>query len=145
MKAEVNISWWWLVDAYNPMDKLRSLRRRSFKEILVYIAVNTLLIAAVLAMFAAGLSWDSFVRWFALVVFTLMPFGYFLSDSRALWKKRNFWEFVVVCLAVHLAAWIATLTRVHDLKAIWFAAAFVELVALLFLRNRLFPNSHERC
>jgi hypothetical protein len=132
------------MDTYDPMDKWRSLRQRSFKEILLYIAVSSLIIAAIFGMFAMGLSWDAFAKWIGLAIFTAIPFGYFVSDSRALWKTKTFWVFTVACLFVHCAAWTIILVRVQHWKVIWFGPVIIELAILVFLRDRWFRGSHSK-
>jgi hypothetical protein len=75
---------------------VRTLRRRSFKEILLYVAINAAIIAAVCALLAAGMPWIVFSKWVGLTIFIFIPFGYFISDPRAFWKKKIFWAFIFV-------------------------------------------------
>jgi len=99
-------------------------------------------------MFAAGLSWDVFYKYVGLIIFIFVPFGYFISDSRTFWKKKTFWAFLVACLSVHCAVWAAIIPPLDSLNVFWLLiiafAISIELVALLFLRNLLLLNPHEK-
>ena len=121
--------------SHDLMDDWRSLRRRSFKEILLYIAVCALIIAAIFAAFAAGMDWDFFSKWVGLAIYTSVPFGYFIADSHVLWTKPAFWVFVAVCLSIHCAAWVVILLRVAHWKVIWFSPVLAEMVIVAFIRN----------
>jgi hypothetical protein len=122
------------VNTYNKIDRRASLRRRS-GEILCYIAINALIIVAVFAMFAAGMSWEFFSKWGGLAFSTAFFFGHFVSYSRRLWKKRKFWSFLAAFLCVHLVAWAVVLTHARTWKVIWFWPMLGEVVVLIFLRD----------
>ena len=125
-------------------DHWRSLTRRSFKEILSYIAVSALIIAIIFGMFAAGLSWDAFAKWVCLAIFTSVVFGYFVSDSRSLWRTKSFWAYTATCLFLHCAAWAAIVVRVEHWKAIWFTPMTLEVVILVVVRELTLPKSHRK-
>jgi hypothetical protein len=111
---------------------------RSFrKDLPLYVAISTLIIGVIFALFAAGMSWDFFVKYVGLGIATAVLFSYFILDSRLLLRKRLFWILCSFLFVIHCAAWMAVLIRVEHWKFIWFYPVLIELVSFQFFRIQL--------
>ena len=120
------------------IENLKSLRRRRLRDFLLYVAVSALAIGLMFAMLSAGLSWDSFIKWFGLAFLTGSFFWYFISDTRALWERKSFWSLIICFFVLHCAIWTAVLTQVEHWKFIWFAPMLIEIAIFLYLREWIF-------
>ena len=120
------------------IENLRSLRKRRLRDLLLYIAVSASVIGLVFAMLAAGLTWDSFIKWFGLAFTTGSLFWYFIEDTRTLWKRRSFWSLIICFLVLHCAIWITLLIHVEHWKFIWFAPILLEIAIFVYVRDWIF-------
>lgn len=123
---------------------LKSLRRRSAKDLVLYVVVSILIIGVVSVMLWAGLSWDFLIKWvLGLAFLTAACFWFFLDDSRSMWQGRQFWLLFTFFLLAHCLMWAFLLRRIEHWKFIWFAPMYIEMAALQYCRNRFLGNPHQ--
>jgi hypothetical protein len=124
---------------------LESLRRRSAKDLILYVIVGILIMGMVAGMLWAGLSWDFLIKWvLGLAFLTAACFWLFLDDSRSMSQIRQFWFLFSSFLVVHCLMWTFLLRRTEHWKFIWFAPMYIEMAALQYCRNRLFGDPLQR-
>lgn len=113
--------------------RVRRVRDR-VRDYLLYIAIAFAFIGMV---FFVQTRWghDAYIRWFGLIGFTAGLFGFFLEDSRELFRVRRFWEVTAVLLMVHLLVFAAILTHVEEWRLPWFTVMVFEYPALIFFRS----------
>lgn len=87
------------------------------------------------------ISHDAFIRWGGLAVNTCVLFGYFIADSRPLFRRWSFWGLTIALLSLHTIVFCIVLTQVSQWKLVWFMVMILEVPALLFLRNRFLNPS----
>lgn len=77
--------------------------------------------------------------------FTPLIFGYFVSESRAWWKRPTFWAMTALFVTAHLLAFANLLIR-HEAPGRWLSVgiAFAEFFVLVLLRNWLLPRSPRK-
>jgi len=119
---------------------MKTATKRRLKDLVLYVAICTVIIAVVIAMFAAGMSWDFFAKWICFVFVTAVLFWYYLQSSRAFLGRKSFWLLFAFLFSLHGAIWIAVFARVQHWKFIWFYPILIELVIFTFLRDKLLEN-----
>jgi hypothetical protein len=77
------------------------------------VAINTLIIGVIFALFAAGMSWGFFTKYIGLGFATTVLFSNFILNSRDLLQEKLFWLLCSLLFAVHCALWIVVLIRVE--------------------------------
>ena len=80
---------------------------------------------------------DAYIRWDGLSGFTLLLFGFFVSESLQFLRKWRFWVVTAILLAAHLAAYAVVLTHVEEWRLTWFMVMVIEYPLFLFLRDKL--------
>ncbi len=109
---------------------------KSLRDLAMYAGVSALIIAVVVALFAAGLSWQAFVKWIGFAIMTSVVFGYYLDEYRVSWRTPRFWDVTLALLTAHLGFWIIFIKRSSEWKFIWFTPMVFEVIALQYFVNR---------
>jgi hypothetical protein len=118
-------------------------RRERARDFLLYVSVSLVILAAIFAAAITGLSGDAFVKWLGLIAFTLLLFGYFIAESRSLWRRAQFWAISGICLLAHLLAFVLLFAHTTTFKPIWIGMiGLVEMLILLFLKRYLLLGPH---
>ena len=79
------------------------------------------------------------MKWLGLIAFTLLLFGYFIGDSRSLWRRGQFWVICGICLLVHMLSFVVLFAHATTFKPIWIGMiGLVEMPILLFLKRYFF-------
>jgi peptidoglycan/LPS O-acetylase OafA/YrhL len=126
-------------------DKSEQHLHKRLRDFLLYIAIALLVLAAIIATTYTGLSDSSFIKIFEFFGFTALLFGYFIEDSRALWRRGAYWALAGLLLAAHSIAFAVVLTHVETFKPIWFGMIVLpEIVVFVFCRNLLLPHSNTK-
>ena len=109
---------------------------RSFRDLAMYAGVSALIIAAIFGLFAAGMSWQTFVRWIGLGIVTSILFGYYLLEYRTSWRTARFWIVTLALLTSHFGLWIILIKRSPEWKFVWFAPGVLETLVFQYFVNR---------
>lgn len=123
------------------MIALQRSPRRRLRDFVLYIAIGLCVAFVAMGLAQTDISHDSFIRWGGLTVNTSVLFGYFVADSRPLFRRVSFWILTVALLSVHVIVFALVLTHVSQWKLIWFMVMLLEVPVLLFLRNRIVNES----
>jgi len=115
----------------------RSHAYARLRDFVLYIAISLAVAAAAIGVAQANVSHDAFIRCGGLIMNTSLLFGYFIADSRNLWRKWSFWVMTTALLSVHLIAFALVLTHVSEWKLIWFLLMYLEMPVLIYFRDRL--------
>ncbi len=102
----------------------------------MYAGMSAVIIAAIFGLFAAGMSWQTFVRSIGLAIVTSILFGYYLLEYRTLSRTARFRKVTLVLLTSHLGLWIILIRRSPEWKFIWFAPGVFEALAFEYFVNR---------
>ena len=92
------------------------------QRFLLYVSVAL----AVLVVVAAGIVLTKGAvgriprAWMALAVFTLALFWVTIRQSRAFWRRMDFWLAIAGLLVVHLLVFVAILSAYPQWREIWF-------------------------
>ena len=119
-------------------------KKSKLKDLLLYVALSTLIIGVISAMFYAGMSPDFFVKWIGFAIMTALLFGVFIENSGAFLRKNLFWLLFMAFLIVHCAAWAIILTHAKIWKFIWFYPMIIEALIFQFGKNQLNRKLHKR-
>jgi hypothetical protein len=117
---------------------MKKVTKQRLKDLVLYVAICTVIIGVVIAMFAEGMSWDFFVKRIGFGIFTTLLFGYFIQGSRTLLRKKSFWLLFTFLFSAHCAILIAVIAHAEHWKIIWFYPILIELAVFQLFRNRLF-------
>ena len=113
-------------------------RRQRARDFLLYVSVGFVILGVIFGAAMTGLSEDAFVKWLGLIAFTLLLFGYFIVDSRSLWRRAQFWVISGTCLLAHLVTFVVLFGHTTTFKPVWIGMiGLVEMLILLFLRRYL--------
>lgn len=127
-----------------PIEMNKRTNSNRVRDFALYLVIGIALLALIFAVAYFGVNGDLFIEWFSLAAFTLLLFGYFIADSRSLWKRSKFWVISSLCLLLHLVGFLALMHFVTFVKPIWFGMiGVIEMVVLLGLRRLFFPYRHE--
>jgi len=122
---------------------LRNLGKRSWIELLQYVAVSLLIIGCIGGLFYAGMTWDFFSRWGMFTIFTGVLSWMFLSRSLPIVRKTKFQILLGTALTIHCLLWFFILRHTNPWKVIWFKVVMpIEFVALLACTSRLEQRHH---
>jgi hypothetical protein len=82
----------------------------------------------------------TFVKWGGFAANTVMLYGYFMYDSRRLFRNWRYWALVGTCFAVHLAVFAIILANLTVVRLPWFMCMLLEVPIFFTLRTRVeFP------
>lgn len=111
-------------------------RYRKARDYVLYILIGLAVATGTIWVAETGVNPDQFMRWFGLAIFTTILFGAYLVDSRSLFRRRSFWVFTGLLLAIHVGLYSIALARVQSWKVVWFTIlTFLELPVLPLLRD----------
>src|SRR5882672_8713146 len=116
---------------------MKKVTKQRLKDLVLYVAICTVIIGVVLAMFYAGMSWDFFSKWICFALVTAFLFGLFIQDSRTLIQEKAFWLLFTFAFLAHCAVWTAVLARTTHWKFVWFYPMLIEMAMLQYARTRL--------
>jgi peptidoglycan/LPS O-acetylase OafA/YrhL len=116
---------------------MKKVLKQRLKDLALYVAICTVIIGMVSAMFYAGMSLDFFTKWISFALVTALLFGLFIQHSRALIREKAFWFLFTFALLAHCALWTAVFAHVKHWKFVWFYPMLIETAMLQFARNRL--------
>jgi hypothetical protein len=117
---------------------MKKVLKQRLKDLALYVAICTVIIGIVIAMFANGMSWDFFVRRVGLGIFTAILFGYFIQGSRTLLKQKTFWLLFAFLFTAHCAIWVAVIAHAERWKITWFYPVLIEFAVFQLFRDTLF-------
>jgi|ERR1700733_1001946 len=117
---------------------MKKVLQQRLKDLALYVAICTVIIGIVLAMFANGMSWDFFVKRIGFGVFTAILFGYFIQGSRNLLRKKSFWLLLAFLFTTHCAIWVTVIAHAERWKITWFYPILIELAVFQLFRRKLF-------
>ena len=103
----------------------------------IYIVIALAIGLGIIGLARAEINGDAFVRWGGLSVNTAALFGYFICDSRLLFRMSIFWILTCAMLSAHLVVFSIILTHATHWKLIWFLVMYLELPVLVFVRDRI--------
>ena len=121
---------------------VRSDRQRQFDPNDLRARDVVLVICAVMLLFVFGLYVNdaTFVKWGGFAANTVMLYGYFMYDSRRLFRNWRYWALVGTCFAVHLAVFAIILANLTVVRLPWFMCMLLEVPIFFTLRTRVeFP------
>jgi hypothetical protein len=111
--------------------------KQRLKDLALYVAICTVIIGLVIAMFANGMSWDFFTKWICFALVTALLFGLFIQNSGTLIREKAFWFLFTFAFLAHCALWTAAFAHVKYWKFVWFYPMLIEMAMLQFARHRL--------
>ena len=125
------------------MIAMRHLRQNHarLRDFALYIVIGLFVAMMAIGVAQTDVSHDGFIRWGGLAVNTCVLFGYFIADSRPLFRRWSFWGLTIALLSLHTAAFCIILTQVSQWKLVWFMAMILEVPVLLFFRNLFLKSS----
>ena len=106
------------------------------RDFTLYAAIGCCVAILAIGVAQTNVHHDDFIRWGGLAVNTCVLFGYFIADSRPLFKRWSFWGLTIALLSLHAIVFGIVLTFVSQWKLIWFMVMILEVPLLLFFRNR---------
>jgi len=71
------------------------------RDAVLYVLISSVVIIILVAVALNRVSEYTTLKWFAFSMFTGVIFGLFISHSRPLWRKRQFWAFVGSLMSLH--------------------------------------------
>jgi hypothetical protein len=98
----------------------------------VFLIAGGILLGIVLLKYSDA-GWAIYLRWLALVFYTLIVFGAAVSEFRPSWKRIAFWLCVCALFLVHIAAYILVLRAVAEWRNIWFLPLSIAECPVLVL------------
>lgn len=109
------------------------LRRGRVKDLAIYVSINSLIIAAIFGLFAAGMSWNFFIKYIGLALMTALVFWPLGKILNAHPGGRKVWIATALLLAFHGGVWLLLLRHITYWKFIWFYPMILELPLLAAL------------
>lgn len=115
--------------------------RARLRDFALYVAIGLFVAMVAIGVAQTDVSHDAFIRWGGLAVNTCVLFGYFIADSRPLFRRWSFWGLTIALLSLHTTVFCIVLTHVSQWKLVWFMVMILEVPVLLFVRNRFLKPS----
>ena len=112
-------------------------------SIVVKLAFIVLLVggAVLFAAFAPGIH----IKWYLLVVMTVLTFAVVIGLNRQLWNVGVFWAAIVAICVLHLAVYASVLSAVERWPGALFVGVFVaEVIAVNIAVSLLLPRQVRR-
>jgi hypothetical protein len=109
--------------------------RDLFIEIAIAVVIVTALVTFKFEHPNTNLHWNVI----ALVANTAIVFGYLITWFRDVWRKPQFWAWLLALLSGHLIVYAVVLSRIPEFPLVYYAIANVGELALLapLLRERI--------
>ncbi len=109
-------------------------------DFVLYIGIGIVFVGVT---FAVELKWghEVFIKWVGLAGFSAVLFGYFIADTRLLFRRWSFWALTTILLCGHSIVLAIILTHIEQWKIIWFTGMIFELPVFIFFRNMLQHSS----
>jgi cell division protein FtsW (lipid II flippase) len=111
--------------------------RHRVRDYLLYIAISLALVGMIFALARSNVPEPAFKKWFAFAFYTAFVFGFVIEKSRAARRKRAFWIFMVVVLAIQYCVFLMFIPRVDKANLVWIAASIAEVYILRRIANWL--------
>lgn len=114
----------------------RTHNRNRMRDFAFYVAIAVAVGITAIVVAQTSLGHETFIKWGGLIINTLVLFGYFIADSRSLWRCLSFWLLVCALLSIHLAVFSALLVHIVQWKLIWFMVMYLEIPVFVLCRKR---------